>query len=181
MSRTLSFVAAAALAIAALLPDSAFAQRRRFTVPVYYPSVPVYYTYSSYNPIPTPRVYTPPLYYAQPASVELLPTISTSVRPIAAINLRIDDNRFEPQSIRIPPGATVRWVNYGRNVHTVSTSDENWERDSGDLMPGQPFSVTFDKPGTYRYHCHHHPGMEGTIIVGAEPATGTNGTNGRAY
>jgi len=177
MFRNISIVGAAALAVLSLLPDSAFAQRRRFTVPVYYPVAPVYYTYTPYNPVYTPRVVV-----AQPAPAEMLPQVSTSVRPVAVFNMRIGDNAFEPHSIRVPVGSTLRWVNYGRHVHTVSSNDDFWDWDSGDLPPGRAFSVTFDQPGTYRYHCKHHPGMEGTIIVGSGVAPPReNGTNGRSY
>ncbi len=35
----------------------------------------------------------------------------------------------------------------------------------GDLSPGDSFSFTFDRPGTYTYFCSIHPNMKGTIVV----------------
>jgi plastocyanin len=36
---------------------------------------------------------------------------------------------------------------------------------SGFLVPGQRFTLTFTEPGVYPYVCSIHPGMQGTVIV----------------
>lgn len=36
---------------------------------------------------------------------------------------------------------------------------------SGFLRSGQSWSLTFTKPGMYKYYCLLHPGMDGTITV----------------
>ena len=38
-------------------------------------------------------------------------------------------------------------------------------RESRDIAPGGTFSLTFQHPGTYYYHCRHHAGMQATIVV----------------
>ena len=69
-------------------------------------------------------------------------------------------------------------VNSGAHPHTVT--DRGGKFDSGDIAPGGTYSVTFQTPGTYRYYCKHHQGMEGTIVVGAGgPAPG--GSKGAGY
>jgi hypothetical protein len=74
------------------------------------------------------------------------------------------DNSFEPQTIHVQPGTTVRWVNRGRHAHTVTAEDDRW--DSGDIRPAASYTATFQRPGTYDYFCRHHEGMRGTVVVG---------------
>jgi predicted lipoprotein with Yx(FWY)xxD motif/plastocyanin len=84
------------------------------------------------------------------------------------VAITIRDNNFSPKTLTVKKGTTVKWTNEGTSTHTV-TSDENTFK-SGDLDAGKSFSFTFDKPGTYPYHCEIHggvggKGMSGTITV----------------
>ena len=95
--------------------------------------------------------------------------------------LRIScDNYFEPTTLNIPPGTTVRWVNYGKHPHTVTSKDGGWG--SGDIPRGAAYSATFQYPGTYYYYCRHHTKdkMQGTIVVGAggRGGPGSSGSSG---
>jgi len=98
--------------------------------------------------------------YSQPYQ----PSYSTS-RFMAAVDVAIYDNYFQPNANTIPPGTTVRWTNYGHHGHTITSSDGLW--DSGDVGPRLGYSVTFYRPGTYHYYCRYHTknGMNGTIVV----------------
>src|SRR5688572_6152345 len=77
-------------------------------------------------------------------------------RPTTIVTVGAYDNRFEPRTINVQPGTTVRWVNQGQHAHTVSAHNRSW--DSGDIAPGQSYSATFKRPGTYTYFCSHHAG-----------------------
>jgi len=73
---------------------------------------------------------------------------------------------FHPDSIAVPVGATVTWVNcedVGQEPHTTTSDNAVWN--SPDLNPGQRFSHTFAKAGAFPYHCTPHPFMLGKIIV----------------
>ena len=59
----------------------------------------------------------------------------------------------------------IVWINADAVPHTVTSDDGLW--DSGDVAPGQSYSLILDKPGTYGYHCMHHPYMIGTLVVTA--------------
>jgi plastocyanin len=72
---------------------------------------------------------------------------------------------FVPKTVHISTGTRVRWINYSGRTHTVTGSDGKWG--SGDLLSGESYTVTFDRPGTYQYYCRHHEGMQGTIVVGS--------------
>ena len=125
--------------------------------------MPVYYGQSYYCP---PMYYQPRVYYAPPGYSAARPTTTASVGAY--------DDYFQPKTINVQPGTTVRWVNYGKHTHTVTSKDGRW--DSGDIPPGASYTVTFRTPGTYYYYCRHHTKekMEGTIVVGAS----TPGTSG---
>ena len=73
---------------------------------------------------------------------------------------------FHPDSIAVPVGATVTWVNcedVGQEPHTTTSDNAVWN--SPDLNPGQRFSHTFATAGAFPYHCTPHPFMLGKIIV----------------
>ncbi|HEV8401043.1 MAG TPA: cupredoxin family copper-binding protein [Gemmatimonadales bacterium] len=70
---------------------------------------------------------------------------------------------FAPTNIEIAAGATIRWTNDDQLVHTVTADDGSW--DSGEIAPGRTWRHTFDRPGTYAFHCTPHPFMKGVVVV----------------
>ncbi len=73
---------------------------------------------------------------------------------------------FHRDSINVPVGATVTWVNCepaGTEPHTTTSDGAVWN--SPDLSPGSRFSHTFVAAGAYPYHCTPHPFMLGKVIV----------------
>ena len=73
---------------------------------------------------------------------------------------------FHPNSITVPVGATVTWVNCepsGTEPHTTTSSTGVWN--SPDLNPGDRFSHTFPAGGVFPYHCTPHPFMLGEVDV----------------
>lgn len=84
------------------------------------------------------------------------------------------DNVFDPEIVRVRPGATVEWTVDGRSAHTVDADDGSWW--SGNLDPGEAFEHRFDEPGVFAFHCRYHgrpgSGMAGTIVVGDVPLPG---------
>ena len=70
---------------------------------------------------------------------------------------------FDPATVTIKAGESVTWTNEDPMNHTVTA--DNGEFDSGNLGQGATFSFTFDKAGTYPYHCSIHPTMKGTVVV----------------
>lgn len=81
----------------------------------------------------------------------------------AGTSVRMAGTRFEPSTLTVQVGETVRWFNDDALPHTVSATDGSW--DSGNLAPGQSFERRFDTPGGYAYLCRYHPGMAGSIAV----------------
>src|SRR5262245_2656735 len=90
------------------------------------------------------------------------------LRPTTTVTVAVDDNNFAPDVINVRLGTTVRWVNQGQNIHTITSNDELF--DSGDLRPGETYRATFRRAGKYYYYCQHHgrDQMRGVIVVEGE-------------
>jgi plastocyanin len=79
------------------------------------------------------------------------------------VEVAIWDFFFDPARLSVAPGTTVVWVNRGAHPHTVTAFDGSF--DSGVLMPGDAFAVTFGGSGTVWYFCEIHPSMTGGVTV----------------
>jgi hypothetical protein len=79
---------------------------------------------------------------------------------------------FEPSKITIVIGVnnTVIWKNEDSTWHTAHSNIP--EFNSGLIQPGDSFTHTFQRAGTYPYHCDPHPWMTGVVIVKAATSTG---------
>lgn len=89
-------------------------------------------------------------------------TVVGSVQALVAIR----NFAFHPRTLRVPRGTTVTWVNCEpENIapHTSTSDAALW--DSPLLQPGATYSRTFDRPGTFPYHCVPHPFIQATVIV----------------
>lgn len=117
--------------------------------------------------------------------------LNTANPPPSSSVLRfLDGTSLTATTTTVPVGTTVTWTNLSSNMpHTVtfpiagqslpamppfsppsgpSTYDGTQLVNSGPLMPGQSFTLTFTKAGTYQYHCLFHDDTEnmiGTIVV----------------
>lgn len=117
-----------------------------------------------------PGYYAPP--YGQPMSGQPMgaqpmpgyqpPAPLPAKGATGTATISLTDDRFDPPTLTVAAGTTVRWVNNGQHLHTVTS--EAGRFDSGDLKPGQEYTATF-YAGTTEYHCRHHPAMKGTIVV----------------
>jgi plastocyanin len=163
----------ASIVVPGLTPESARARDQVIYVErFYYPAGPVYYSTPCRPVYFAPPTYSPPrTSYAQPMYSQQFygyrPRVTVVEdrpdRPTTTVTVGLTDNRFEPATLTVAPGTTLRWTNNGRHKHTVTASDGRW--DSGDLGPGQVYSATFTQPGTYEYFCRHHKEMRGSIVV----------------
>jgi len=103
-----------------------------------------------------------------PVAAPPAPSSEVAANAYATDHVSIVDFAFQPGTIIVPPGTTVTWTNDGAQPHsaTSTVSETNPVKfDSGILNPGQSYSFTFDKPGTYDYFCVPHPFMRGKVIV----------------
>ncbi len=75
----------------------------------------------------------------------------------------IDEHAFNPVRAQVTVGARVQFVNNGEFAHTVAARDGSWTTRT--LAPAMSDYVTFDRPGTFLYHCTDHPWAIGEITV----------------
>lgn len=74
----------------------------------------------------------------------------------------IGDNFFEPGTLTVALGGSVRWTNGGTALHSVVADSGQWQSDL--LTPTSWFEVRFDSLGTFPYHCSLHQ-ETGTVIA----------------
>jgi plastocyanin len=168
------------LAVLCLTSRQGEAHGRDLYGPVYCPPcLSGNYGSSSYY---SPHGYCAPYrYYSAPSTCQPCEAPAYSPRPSTrTVTVGVYDFYFEPRVLRVTPGTKVRWVNYGKHHHTVTSNDARWG--SGDLAPGATYSGTFRHPGTYYYYCRYHTkeNMRGTIIVGSGGG-GANSSRSSGY
>jgi plastocyanin len=98
-----------------------------------------------------------------------------SVAPAAAgtatVKMGTDNGllAFEPSTITIKAGDTVKWVNNKLPPHNIVFEGAAASKSHQQLMfsPGESYEATFDSPGTYSYYCapHRGAGMAGKVVV----------------
>lgn len=114
------------------------------------------------------------------AALALLPNPAKAADNPILIKMSDKAPFYAPEKVSIKAGDTVRWVNDGETVHSVSTAAANAQNpkdaslpkgavafDSGFIPPGGDYSYKFIVPGTYKYFClpHEKAGMVGYIVV----------------
>ncbi len=89
----------------------------------------------------------------------------TAAKAASGAAVSIANFAFAPADVTISPGTTVTWSNDDGAPHGLAYKDGAKGTDV--LLPGQKFSRTYDKPGTYDYICSVHPYMMGKVTVQA--------------
>jgi plastocyanin len=77
----------------------------------------------------------------------------------------IVDFAFSPLDAEVPAGTKVTWTNKDDAPHNVQDLSELNTPISAEMKQGDKFSITYTKPGTYKYVCGLHNYMTGSIKV----------------
>ncbi len=81
----------------------------------------------------------------------------------------IQNIAFNPQSITVTAGTTIKWTNKDNVAHTVSSGtpgSPNGIFESGNMNASATFSFMFNTKGTFPYYCKlHQDTMTGTVVV----------------
>lgn len=89
--------------------------------------------------------------------------LATAAKAATTHTVNIQGMAFQPASLTIQTGDTVKWTNVDRPRHTATARDRAWS--TATLQTNQSGSITFNSSGTENYFCKIHPGMTGKIIV----------------
>ena len=96
---------------------------------------------------------------------------AVDMRNQTTVDIDLANIAFSPKDIRISKGTKIVWTNSDDAVHYINTDSHPAhtyykDQNSKALNKGDTFSLTFDTPGAYPYHCSAHAdSMTGTIIV----------------
>lgn len=93
-------------------------------------------------------------------------TVPLTAQTAGAVVVFIKDYAFQSSAVHVARGSRVAWVNCGAPgdvAHTSTADNGAWT--SGLIDPGAAYVTTFDKAGTFTYHCEPHPFMTGVIVV----------------
>jgi plastocyanin len=113
------------------------------------------------------------------ASCESTHKITPALPPVdlrgrARVEIDAAQNQFVPGTVIVDVGTKVTWINKDSVAHNVEKSADaldfgaKFGADASVFGPGQSYSFTFPKAGTYFYTCTIHTLMSGKVEVVAK-------------
>lgn len=89
----------------------------------------------------------------------------------AVVTVEVSEHVFEPRSVTVTAGTTVRWVMRGADpTHTVTATDGAFDSGTVFTRAGATFERVFNEDGrTFNYACQAHDAccsMRGSVRVG---------------
>ena len=90
--------------------------------------------------------------------------INASISPTPkTYDVEIENFAFNPSSLTIKKGDSIRWTNRDSVDHTATA--DNGAFNSPLLSDDENFTFTFNEAGEFSYYCVPHPYMKAKIIV----------------
>ena len=83
----------------------------------------------------------------------------------ATTSIEIKDFLYDPDPATVKAGQKITVSNADDAPHTVTEEGGSPSFDSDTIKGKASGSVTFPKPGTYKYFCVFHATMKGTVTV----------------
>ncbi len=80
-----------------------------------------------------------------------------------SVMVTIQNYSYMPETITVKKGTTITWTNTDTVEHSATADDGSF--DTGLIATGETGTHTFDKVGTFSYHCTPHPSMKAKIVV----------------
>jgi plastocyanin len=85
-----------------------------------------------------------------------------SARASGAKAVEINHFAFHPPTLTVGVGTKITFTNASTVAHTATRSGSF---NTGRIRPGASIAITFNRKGTFAYHCSIHPLMHGKIVV----------------
>lgn len=115
------------------------------------------------------------LVYYLPADSGSRPAIKVPDEPFQIVTVR---KEFNPRSMVVPVGATVRFPNQDNILHNVFSLSGANKFDLGLYRRGEGEEVTFDAAGVVRIYCNVHHSMVAYVVVVETPFYTMAGADG---
>jgi plastocyanin len=81
--------------------------------------------------------------------------------------VRIQDGRFEPASVQVPPNSVVTFLNRDDAPRGIDFEDDQFE-DAEEIAPGGAHTIEAPASGRFDYELTDDPEVTGTIVVEQE-------------
>lgn len=98
-------------------------------------------------------------------AVKVLTTPYPTIPPVTDFYMQVNETRFYPETVSIDRNHTVTVLNIGKKTTTISPTTQGNAYDFGEVEVGEEKSISFDKPGVYRYTRTGKPDQTLTITV----------------
>ena len=102
-----------------------------------------------------------------PAEAPAAESTASSAAPPAdgnAVEIGMKGLMFEPKDVTVKVGTTVTWKNLEDIPHNV-VAEKGADFESDTFGKDGTYEFKAEKPGSVKYVCTIHPGMEGTLSV----------------
>lgn len=81
-------------------------------------------------------------------------------------SVTIQDMAYSPATLTVKAGTKVTWINQDSVKHDITPDKTSSDfMGSSLLAKGESYSFTFNKTGTFTYHCSIHLNMKATVVV----------------
>lgn len=109
-----------------------------------------------------------------PVSLAMADPVEVVADPAAATgdvtDIDIKDMAYGTPSLKVKPGAIVRWKNYDDVAHNVQLRGgpaKGWAKAQGPMLnKDEVYALKFNDPGQYKYICTPHSMvMKGEVVV----------------
>jgi len=108
-----------------------------------------------------------PLSHLTPRLLLLLALVPAGCRRASSNSqtheVAIHNFEFQPATLTVHTGETVRWKNSDAIPHSVVDLDGAFG--SGSMPADATWSYVATRTGTFHYECSLHPNMQGTLVV----------------
>lgn len=86
------------------------------------------------------------------------------------VTITLTSEGFSPATVTVKAGTVVSWINKSGGLATVNSDPHPTHLtypplNVGQFKDGSSVQLTFDKPGTFKYHNHLNPSQTGTVVV----------------
>lgn len=96
---------------------------------------------------------------------------TTKIPALKIVEVTYTAQGFKPATTTVVEGQTVEFINKSNNYFWPASNDHPSHKVYSDfdsnkpVIPGQTYSFTFEKIGTWNYHNHLNPTQVGAVIV----------------